>query len=555
MPGELDPDNNGLEFDDLDAAAKEKSPRAQLAALKAAGGGLKLAYKLMSEKLWRHAKILYIAQRACWTWYTEQVKRVKTPAQGMRDILASSQGAWMYDKHLRGIVWDCFASSSTFNFLQLEMGESVYSRRLAELAVSILGNRAWSLAVRNHAPPECYVGLLSKHVDKRQDAIEQMRSHWQKLISLEHRRHEYEPATVLWNDLLVCKRSPIRILYILFERDQWRADSAAGLHLLRGALNVLPDNKIVEDGHNAIRKDTKKSGSSKVRSHFRMQFALANSRVFDSRTMEHPAAVSKEAFVAAFAKTNVPKNAGRKFLPRHHQLPEDWARILGKSKTWQTLSETTLRKDIAAWNWLQNGYHSFAPTQGIKLDAALYSKLCISGVILKSLRGDRIYISLGSASWAVLLWDAVVLDVSAEGMHLVQPNPSGKAEFHHVVEPADWQVLPCVAIRTSGACIAFQQRMPADGLIKSCIASEKNGLFHADLLRLVAYLKLDASKRHSRLDLLRAIAMKVSEGDEAFMQQVLKLEKSDSVGTLSCLIDDPLVEVAYDELAEQDKVR
>jgi len=95
--------------------------------------------------------------------------------------------------------------------------------------------------------------------------------------------------------------------------------------------------------------------------------------------------------------------------------------------------------------------------------------------------------------------------------------------------------------------------MPADGLIKSCIASEKNGLFHADLLRLAAYLKLDASKRQSRLDLLRAIAMKVSEGDEAFMQQVLKLEKSDSVGTLSCLIDDPLVEVAYDELAEQDK--
>ena len=90
----------------------------------------------------------------------------KTLAQGARDILASSQGAWMYDKHLRGIVWDCFASSSTFNFLQLEMGESVYSRRLAELAVSILGNRAWSLAVRNHAPPECYVGLLSKHVDK-----------------------------------------------------------------------------------------------------------------------------------------------------------------------------------------------------------------------------------------------------------------------------------------------------------------------------------------------------------------------------------------------------
>ena len=58
-----DPDEHPVAFDDLLGAAQAKTPQAELVALKAANGGLRLAYRLMTTKLWQHAKILYIVTR------------------------------------------------------------------------------------------------------------------------------------------------------------------------------------------------------------------------------------------------------------------------------------------------------------------------------------------------------------------------------------------------------------------------------------------------------------------------------------------------------------
>ena len=53
-----DPDAEAIGFDDLVEAAKAKTPQAQLAALRKSGGGLSLAYRLMTTGLWQNAKIL-----------------------------------------------------------------------------------------------------------------------------------------------------------------------------------------------------------------------------------------------------------------------------------------------------------------------------------------------------------------------------------------------------------------------------------------------------------------------------------------------------------------
>ena len=45
----VDPDAATIAFDDLNAAAKAKTPYAQLQKLREDGGGLKLAYKLSSH--------------------------------------------------------------------------------------------------------------------------------------------------------------------------------------------------------------------------------------------------------------------------------------------------------------------------------------------------------------------------------------------------------------------------------------------------------------------------------------------------------------------------
>ncbi len=46
--GMRDPDEHLVAFDDLLCAARAKTPQAELAALKAADGGLELAYRLMT---------------------------------------------------------------------------------------------------------------------------------------------------------------------------------------------------------------------------------------------------------------------------------------------------------------------------------------------------------------------------------------------------------------------------------------------------------------------------------------------------------------------------
>ena len=56
----------------------------------AAGGGLRLAYKLMTTKLYNYAKVLYVLQLSCWTWYSDQVANVKTPEHSMTDALAKT---------------------------------------------------------------------------------------------------------------------------------------------------------------------------------------------------------------------------------------------------------------------------------------------------------------------------------------------------------------------------------------------------------------------------------------------------------------------------------
>ena len=71
-----DPDEHPVAFGGLVGASRAQTPQAELAALKAANGGLRRMLRLMATKLWQHAAILYLVARACWSWYSRQVVRV-----------------------------------------------------------------------------------------------------------------------------------------------------------------------------------------------------------------------------------------------------------------------------------------------------------------------------------------------------------------------------------------------------------------------------------------------------------------------------------------------
>ena len=69
-----DPDEDLVSFDDLESCARAKTPYEELSLLKASNGGLRLAYTLMTHKLWLHAKVLYVVSRPTWSWYAREVK-------------------------------------------------------------------------------------------------------------------------------------------------------------------------------------------------------------------------------------------------------------------------------------------------------------------------------------------------------------------------------------------------------------------------------------------------------------------------------------------------
>ena len=233
----------------------------------AAGGGLRFAYKLMMTKVYQYAKVLYVVQLSCWSWYSDQVVNVKTPEHCMKDALAKTQGKWKADAHLQGIVHDCFYRRDCLAYMEIQRGPGGMAAKVVEFAWALLGHRCWSMAVRHHEAPNVYMGLKSSNPDTRKAAASLMKQHWERLMAVEQRSLEYDQASKLNEDLIICKYPALRLMYVLYERDLFREDSAAGAFYFTGLVNVLPDNKIVEDCHNTMKADAKKKqdGAAKGR--------------------------------------------------------------------------------------------------------------------------------------------------------------------------------------------------------------------------------------------------------------------------------------------------
>ena len=159
LEGLPDPDEENVAFDDLLGAARAHTPQAQLARLKQNNGGLRLAYILMSTQLWQYAKILQVVTKACWSWYSKQVKRIRGPHDNVRSILAATQGRWRADPQLSETFRNVLLNRQNLLYMDIPLGESLLANRLLELTWALVGKRAWSLAARYHGPPESYAGL------------------------------------------------------------------------------------------------------------------------------------------------------------------------------------------------------------------------------------------------------------------------------------------------------------------------------------------------------------------------------------------------------------
>ena len=168
----------------------------------------------------------------------------------------------------------------------------------------------------------------------------------------------------------------------------------------------------------------------------------------------------------------------------------------------------------------------------------------------------------GNYVWASMVWDMRIISTEANAWKF-QLDPKGRASFIHVTNPSDWEVVPYEAagplaptqgIFDAGSpdCIVLQQTGPAISLIKACIQRAGHGLNQVDMVRIARHLGIACEDDSAYNDLLKAIALNVSDNDNSFAELVMKMDKA-TQKTVSELIDDPFFELAFDMMNEDDK--
>ena len=454
----------------LSQASKQKllDPKKELRLLKNTLGGFKLAYHLMTEDLFDHCRILYRVTQPLWTWYADQVQRVQNPADGIQYQIEMSAGGWQSDDHLRQTV--AVLNDSELITQLRERGLRQPVLKVLSLTLHLLKNRSWSLS-RHSLPPEAFAGILSERADTRRSAAKLLATQHRALLAFEaalaNNRDASEQSKRLWSDLQVGVSHPARLVMDTFEAFGYASEEETqgvvppAIHVLKAVLSNLPDSKIVEDIHNKIRTDSRLNKNSKQTDEH-IQDITACSGVFETRRIEHPAEVNKEAFLKDFPRTQARKMKSIT-RSRHHKLPAVWSQILGR-KTWQTLSEETLEKASAAWNWMQ--YYSAAQLGKdlVSLSDGVFSKLCPAFVVLNHTVSRSFWLSLGPGSWAALMWPLIECE-DDWGSTYFMLDPNGSVAWKFLYRPLEWDVWETQAVLWKDVvCLKFchvQKVLPA----------------------------------------------------------------------------------------------
>jgi hypothetical protein len=238
-----------------------------------------------------------------------------------------------------------------------------------------------------------------------------------------------------------------------------------------------------------------------------------------------------------------------------HSLGPSWANIM-HTKTWHTVGEPQLRLDAAAWNWLHVG-SGIDTEQPKPLVSARFSKLMMIGFLVRDTSTDsdddvdetrhQWYISLNHAVWGALAWP---LKKYRDGVWMWNREHSRGVEWVHVTTPSTWISCRYRGIQDVGGIFLEQQGLP-EPLLKAALR-KKHNLHFDDLLRLLPAYGLTAeSNDPSRKDLLRQLALHV--GDEAFAEEVLLIDKAPDRKPVTLLTEDPLFNLAYDEMDPEDQ--
>ena len=127
------------------------------------GGGVRLAYHMMSDRMLQMVHLIGVATEPCWTWYSSSVTDVKDAGDSLQ-LAMRMQDSWHSDPHLQ--LTGGLLMSGPAQLVKLindpELGKFKDTQlRLFQLCTHLLKHRCWSFAKQYSCPPDCYASALS----------------------------------------------------------------------------------------------------------------------------------------------------------------------------------------------------------------------------------------------------------------------------------------------------------------------------------------------------------------------------------------------------------
>ena len=132
---------------------------------------------------------------------------------------------------------------------------------------------------------------------------------------------------------------------------------------------------------------------------------------------------------------------------------------------------------------------------------------------------------------------------------------SGSFEFLFVTDPTNWETIPYAACRLPRHGIVMKQSAPAMPLMQHTLRDQSSSMTVEDIGRCVKRLKIETSS-DDLPSMLSALATKICDGDEEAARKEANLfhkAREPNRNADDMLLDDPLVDLVYEEMDDKDK--
>ena len=331
--------------------------------------GLKLMYQCLTQMFFQDAWTIYLVQCPLWQFFSEQVHFIKSPTDGLTEVLRLVN-EWWRDSHLLHLA--SLVGRNNFSELQwlAEDAEDkdLFAKTFLDYLLTCLGNRCGTFA-KFATPPFVWATALSEDDALRATAMGSMKSDWRRLLLLECSQAPL--AGQLCQDLRLTFGPAERLLVQVAESLNWDLSGApCARDLLKQLVGGFADSKVVEDIHQRLRNATNTKANEKLNGSG-VQTMLQGSDVLEKRGIPHPCALSKEDFLQLWGVTRDDFKPRVDFKASGHKLPKEFSRILGE-KTWPTISEEHLTKSAAGWAWLRHYLDTRLSDHGFQIQDFCY---------------------------------------------------------------------------------------------------------------------------------------------------------------------------------------